>query len=101
VALRRTTKIKRALKKLLLTPMPPVWPATLWERSPSNLRLWFYAAAIVVATAIRFPFVALAILASVLCGAVIALFLGRSNPRSPGIITSEPSQNSRTKNRCT
>ena len=90
MALRRTTKIKRAVRKLLLTPMPPVWSATPWERSSSNFRLWVYAAAIVVATAIRFPFVALAILASVVCGAMIAFFLGRSSGRKPGSITSDP-----------
>ena len=78
----RTTKIKRAVRKLLLTPMQPFWA---WNQTPKQrnhslrIRLWVYGVAIIIGTAIYYPFLSLAILASIVCGVVIAFFLGRHN----------------------
>jgi len=92
VALRRTTKIKKAIKKVLHTPLPPfcAWKQTpkQWERS-ARIRLWFYVVAMVIGTAFYYPLVSLAILASIISGVVIAFFLGRRNEPGSGHITGE------------
>jgi hypothetical protein len=93
VALRRTTKIRRAVRKVLRTPLPPFWA---WKQTPKQrdqslkIRLWLYGAAILIGTAFRYPWVSLAILASIVCGAMIALFLGRSNEHTASGIRIEP-----------
>jgi hypothetical protein len=83
VPLRRVTRIKRALKRWFLTPLPPVW---LWKQTPKQrerdrkLRLWAFIALLVIATLIHGPpIITLVLLAVIVCGAVVAFFLQRSH----------------------
>ena len=74
-------KLKKAVKTLLHTPMPPMWP---WNRTPRQqersfrLRVWSLVTISVIGIVIYKPTIVLVVLLAILCGGVIAFFLQQS-----------------------
>lgn len=79
VLIRRVTRIKRAVRKVLHAPIP------IWNLAPKqmeqdrNFHFWVFIVLLVLGISIHEPIFILALLLLILCGGVIAFVLQKSH----------------------